>query len=90
MMCDSNHHFEVEIAALREENARSRAELYVMKSECTESSALDIPIGNNAEESAVRPVTIRRKKLALYQRSQGRAVLGYPLRDNGGMQAVQG
>lgn len=55
MMRDSNRHLEAEIAAPREENARPRAELYVKKSEYTESSDLASPIGNNAAEAPCAP-----------------------------------
>ena len=44
MLRDSNRHLEEKIAALREENARLRAELYGKKSERTVASDLDITI----------------------------------------------
>lgn len=44
MLLDSNRHLEEVIAALKEENARLRAELYGKKSERTVASDLDITI----------------------------------------------
>lgn len=44
MLRDSNRHLEEKIAALKEENARLRAELYGKKSERTVASDLDITI----------------------------------------------